>query len=227
MNKNGQDLILLLHRHPSVDVPRGICYGASNVPLRPSAMKEWETNLLRLHKESVQHPVFARQSFRIITSPLDRCLEPAKTLNLMFPGARFEIQDGFREIDFGVWEMVPWDDLYSQGSEAFRRWSKDWVEERAPEGESYLDLSKRVHLALDRILKSSSEIPSPGRIDLFTHSGPIRALLSGALDLPLLKSFQLRLDYGSVSALRYREGQLQVEFVNLPVENQKAIDPVL
>ena len=59
---------IYLIRHTSVDVPRGTCYGFTDVPLRPSFRHEAATTRLRLSGQTFD---------KAYTSPLSRAAKLA------------------------------------------------------------------------------------------------------------------------------------------------------
>ena len=64
---------LILVRHTSVDVPTGICYGQSDVPVRASFPQEADRVREALEQEKHKAP------FEVVyTSPLSRCTRLAE-----------------------------------------------------------------------------------------------------------------------------------------------------
>ena len=87
---------ITLIRHTTPDVPAGICYGQSDVPLRASFEEEAEVVRRRLSGMDFD---------AVYTSPLSRCVRLAH-----FCGYPDAIQDGrLMEINFGLWEMQRYD----------------------------------------------------------------------------------------------------------------------
>ncbi len=78
-------------------------------------------------------------------------------------GVDFQIFDDLREMDFGRWEMVPWNDIpRSQLDE----WAADFLGARPHDGESVQQLRDRVSKTLSQIERDTLVV---------THSGVIRA----------------------------------------------------
>ena len=83
---------VILIRHTSVDVPKGVCYGQTNVPLRDSFEEE-----ASITAQQLQNDVFDA----VFTSPLSRCTRLADHCG--YPDA---IRDArLKELNFGEWEM--------------------------------------------------------------------------------------------------------------------------
>ncbi len=166
---------LLLVRHTAVDVPEGHCYGQTDVPLRTTFEQEAAEVARRLRSEAPFGAVY--------TSPLSRCTRLAQACG--HGDARRD--DRLMELNFGQWEMQPWENLPGNGSQ---EWFDDWVHTPAPGGESFLDQYRRVGAFLDEL--------SEQRVLVFAHGGVIacaRALLEG---LPLEESFREMAPYGAV-----------------------------
>ena len=144
---------LYLIRHTSVAVPRGVCYGATDVALNDTFEEEAEAVKARL--EGMEFDA-------VFTSPLSRAVRLAAYCN--YPDA--ERDDRIRELDFGEWEMRSFDDLYKD-DERFREWCEgDYVNLSAPGGES-------LALQMERFMRFVEEKKKQGhpRIAAFCHGG--------------------------------------------------------
>ena len=85
-----------LVRHTSVDVPKGISYGQTDVPLKSSF--EEEASLTRKNLDGLTFD-------QVYCSPLSRCTRLAA-----FCGYPEAIRDArLKELNFGDWEMKSWD----------------------------------------------------------------------------------------------------------------------
>lgn len=162
---------LFLIRHPPPAVAPGICYGATDLPLAgdPAACAAALAPLL-----PADAPVFS--------SPLERCRRLAERLH----GAPI-VDRRIREIDFGDWEMQPWDRLDRALLDA---WAADPYHFTPPGGEAVAALRARVAAFLAGL---------PDEAVLVAHAGVIKACaaeLAGEADW-----FGLRFDYGAVSLI--------------------------
>ena len=83
---------IYLIRHTSVDVPKGLCYGQSDVPLRPTF--EIEAAVTKAKIESIHFDM-------AYTSPLSRCTRLAQYCG--FGDATRDPR--ILELNFGDWEM--------------------------------------------------------------------------------------------------------------------------
>lgn len=149
----------------------GICYGATDLPLADDPASH-AAALAPLLPTGV--PIF--------TSPLLRCRLLAE---LLHPAPLFD--DRIREIDFGDWEMQPWDSLDRTLLDA---WAADPFNFVPPGGEAVAALRARVAGFLAEL---------PGEAVLVAHAGVIKVCageLAGVADW-----FGLRFDYGTASLI--------------------------
>ena len=167
---------LTIIRHTSVDVPVGVCYGFSDVPLNPSF--ESEAAIVKEHLSG---------SFdKIISSPLSRCTLLADYCSFLNP----ELDSRIKELNFGDWEMKSWMEIDKTEAAA---WFADWLNYPAKNGESYAIMQKRVNAFMDDIIASQAN-----NICIFTHGGVIR-LIHVYLGLyPIEESFEFPVEYGQI-----------------------------
>lgn len=180
-------MLLTLIRHTSVDVPRGVCYGRTDVPLAPSFPQE---------AEAVRQALAGRRFDAVFTSPLSRARLLAGYCG--FPDA---VQDArLRELDFGEWEMKDYNQLFLDDAR-FRYWSEHFWETAAPGGESLTDQARRVVDFIEDLSHRHPDSPA-WRCAAFCHGG-ILALASTLVNgLPLSEAFSAVPPYGSVIDLK-------------------------
>lgn len=151
---------LFLIRHPPPRVAPGLCYGASDLVLAEDP-RPWVDQL------AAQLP----PAIPLFTSPLRRCLRPARQLQ---PQATVDAR--LREMNFGAWEMRPWEVI---GRAALDAWAADPLGFAPPEGESVAALK-------DRVLDFLADL-SAARIEsaaLMTHAGVMKVIVGHAQRLP-------------------------------------------
>ncbi len=163
--------MICLVRHTRVDVPQGICYGQTDVRLADTFMEEAVKVKAQLEDLSFD---------KVFSSPLWRCVALAN-----YCGYSNAIQsDALLELDFGVWENQAWDHL------DMRIWETDWVHNPPPQGESFINMYKRVSRFL-------SALPQQN-ILIFTHKGVINCAKAYFKGIPLQAAFDEPLEYGRV-----------------------------
>jgi alpha-ribazole phosphatase len=179
-------MLLYLIRHPAVKLPSGICYGASDVPLTDHWEEDAEEIISKL--EHATNPL-------VYSSPLLRCRLLAEKIS-----SQVIIDNRLKELDFGKWELKPWDEI--KGPEA-EKWMNDFVNEPCAGGESYIDLATRVRAFLRELDKKSNET-----FIIITHAGVIRTIFAILEHISLHKSFDIKVDYGQIIPLRLVKGYI-------------------
>jgi len=172
-------MIITAIRHPSVDVPSGICYGISDVPLAAIFPSELE---------SIRQKLVDEKFDAVFSSPLSRC---TKLATVLFPERKIGIDQRLIELDFGVWEMTEWDQIFA--SPEGKEWFGDFVNTPCPNGESLQQMIVRAKKFLNDLEKTTCT-----RVALVTHAGFIRSLMSILQDKTPEEAFQTPLAYGQI-----------------------------
>jgi broad specificity phosphatase PhoE len=121
------------------------------------------------------------------------------------------LMDGLREVDFGAWTGLSWDEVQNRHGVSAFTWLNQLEEGTIERAETVRDFRKRVELSLDQILAEA-----PGKtIAVICHGGVIRMLLSILFDLPFRKMSMFEIEYASVSKIHYRPSKREIEFLNL------------
>lgn len=147
---------LSLIRHPKPMVAPGICYGSTDV----DADKEDVARLLPLlEQRCVGHAL-------VFSSPLRRCMQLAEPLGERL-GLSVNIDARLVEIDFGQWEMQPWDQIARSEIDA---WAADVVNYPVGGAQSALVMAKRVCEFYTRLQVSQQDCI------VISHAGTMRLL---------------------------------------------------
>lgn len=122
---------------------------------------------------------------QVFSSPLKRCASLA-----FFLSNDVVVDDRLKELNFGLWEGVSWEDIFS--TDEGKHWFADYLNYTCPGGESFQDLGRRVHLFMSDLTHVS------GNILIVTHDGVMRCLLNevGLIDLPNI--FDLTIPHGQI-----------------------------
>jgi alpha-ribazole phosphatase len=175
---------MILVRHTTPLVEKGVCYGQTDLPLTSGFLDE----AAAIRKQLVG-PING-----IYASPLQRCLQLANYLRAaLVLQAEVSQHAQLMELNFGDWENKPWATLPMHDTSF---WMEDFVNRRPPNGESFQELYDRSiaffeHLALRQ----------PNAL-LVTHAGVMRCILSHVHHTPLARAFELYpLQYGQVIVL--------------------------
>lgn len=139
-----------LIRHTSVAVPKGTCYGQSDVPVATTFEEEASQTKAQLEGVVFDH---------VYTSPLHRAEMLAAYCG--FPDAERDAR--LKEMDMGEWEMRRWDDI---ADPYLQEWYADYLHLPTPGGESFPQLRGRVFSFLDELRSKPYE-----RAAIFAHGG--------------------------------------------------------
>ena len=177
-----KDLYLIRH---AASVPAGHLYGRTDADIgdiAPETIRFLQSRLARCTA--------------IYSSPARRCV---KSCHAVFPQGNASVQHNpteipqFWEQSFGTWEGLAYDKLPDIGDlsgEALTHFTP-------PDGESFVDVCKRVQPALlDLVAQDSAEA-----IAIFGHAGMIRAILALAFGS---QTAALRCEIGHLSLTRLR-----------------------
>ncbi|OJJ22987.1 alpha-ribazole phosphatase [marine bacterium AO1-C] len=188
-----------LIRHTTPKVAKGVAYGQTDLEVSD----DYEAQKMRI----ANHLEGDFQEATIYASPLQRCRLLAEDLAAPF-NKNIQLDDRIKEVNFGVWEMVPWGEI---PPETLNPWMNDFVNFRVPEGESFLDLQERVISFWEELLAQHS---NDDKIMISTHSGVIRTLLCYVLEIPLKNAFRLDLHYGTISKITHKNNLTKVVYFN-------------
>lgn len=131
-------------------------------------------------------------------SPLRRTMETAEAISAG-TGLSVIRNPGLQERTMGEWDGLTPIEARERHPEAFRRWKEDPIHFAPPGGESWIDFSARVDRTVREMIASHPE----ERVAVATHVGPIRVLVSRALEIPDENNRRIVLGYGSATRIDY------------------------
>ncbi|CAI3922723.1 histidine phosphatase family protein [Commensalibacter communis] len=169
-----------LIRHPPVNVPVGLCYGHTDVPLK----EEWE-----------QYAVLPSnfQNVTIYTSPATRCLKLAQKIAEQYH-LSYQIEDRLLEFNFGNWEGKLWDDLTK---ELIDEWAKDPWGWNVPGGENGQELFDRASEVWKEIYQKQENAL------IVSHAGPLRLLRQVAMNIKPVELLGDLPDFGKLEIFNF------------------------
>ena len=190
---------LIRHGEPAEEA-RHRCYGALDVGLSETGHSQMAQVADYLKAE----PITA-----IYTSPRSRALESARIL----AGVRscpFEVCADLREIDFGDFEGLPYDEIAARYPDLYRQWMDTPTEVRFPNGESFSEMRIRVLRAFDDIQREREG----QTVAIVSHGGVNRILITWALEMPDNCLFRLAQDYAAINLLAFMDGLPSLQLLN-------------
>ncbi len=145
-------------RHPKPLVDSGVCYGASDVAC---AASEAQTAAFAL-RDSLP------RGLKILCSPLQRCEHLAQEIQRLEPDLAYKTDARLAEMDFGAWEMQPWNAV---PPDELKAWTEDFAVYRCGgSGES-------AGMFVQRVAQLLVQSAQAGQDQIWiTHAGVIRAL---------------------------------------------------
>ena len=153
---------LLFIRHAETDMAGAFC-GHSNPPVNERGYQQIET----LVKTLEAAPIDA-----IYSSDLARAATTADALAIAFR-RRSVIRFGLREIHFGQWEGLTWQQIEARDPAYARAWSEAYPKLPAPGGESFDAFQSRVIAEAKHLLALTGQ----GVLAVVTHAGVMRVVL--------------------------------------------------
>ena len=155
---------ILFIRHAETDIAGTFC-GHSDPALNRRGLAQLEGLRDQLHVEDIS---------AVYSSDLRRSCETAQAIAEMF-GVSCRVRPRLREIDFGEWEGLAWEEIEQRDEVYARCWVTEYPRLPAPGGEDFADFERR---ALDEVKFLTMEAEALGRnIAVVTHAGVLRAVL--------------------------------------------------
>ena len=112
-------------------------------------------------------------------------------------GVRLEIRSGLREIHFGQWQGLSWEQVLAQFPQRARLWAKQFPHGRVPGGERFSQFKRRIGREL-RAIAAANQTQS---VLVVTHAGVIRVALAAALGMPDKNLFRLAVNPCGLSVI--------------------------
>ena len=155
---------LLFLRHAETDMAGAFC-GHSDPELNARGRAQVGELINRLRTEEIG---------LVYTSDLRRARTTGMAIAEAF-GVGCHVRSALREIDFGRWEGMAWEEIERRDGVYARRWIAEYPRLAAPDGERFHDFERRV---LDEVKYVSLEAEAADCcIAVVTHAGVLRTVL--------------------------------------------------
>lgn len=166
-------------RHPKTIAPEGICYGQADLlPGEGELQKVLDT---------VNAKLSIPTNATFYSSPLQRCDLLGRALA---NGKTITHDARLKEINFGTWEMIPWNGIPKDEQEA---WSEDLLNSKPHGGESLNEMTSRVRSFWDEIITIDNET-----VVVTCHAGTLYSLLMILLEASPQKVHAMDIQYGEI-----------------------------
>lgn len=192
---------LVRHGEVAVDYHR-VFGGRIDMDLSPNGRHQAELLAAYLHRRPVS---------TYYVSPMKRArqtLEPLLTHRQIEAPAG--ILQGMREVDFGDWTGLSWEQVQARFQSSAFDWL-DLLEQSAiPGAESVEAFRHRVESELRPLLEQHRG----GEFAIVCHGGVVRMCLSLLLHLPLPKTAHFEVDYASLTTVELRPHRAELRLLN-------------
>lgn len=194
------DIYLIRHTKPSIE--SGTCYGQLDCDVADNYATQ---------RQKISDYFNDKKISAIYSSPLRRCALLAEDLAQQYLSKSVIYQDGLKEINFGEWEGIKWDDI---ARDKIDQWNNDRLNFQFPRGETPLQFHSRIVKTWSKYIALAKCIESPQAILVVAHAGVIRSILCHCLHIPLQHSTQLNIDYASISLLKVHPHGVDCHLLN-------------
>jgi broad specificity phosphatase PhoE len=155
---------ILFIRHAETDMAGTFC-GHSDPELNARGHVQLAELVKKLRTEEIG---------RVYASDLRRAHRTGRAIAEAFD-IDCHVRPALREIDFGQWESLTWEEIDRRDEAYARRWIVEYPNLPAPNGESFRDFERRV---LEEVTFLSLEADAEGHgIAVVTHAGVLRTVL--------------------------------------------------
>jgi broad specificity phosphatase PhoE len=180
---------LLFVRHAETDLAGRFC-GHSDPPVNERGYRQIEELLRSLEGESID---------AVYTSDLSRARITADAVARAFGLSQVALP-ALREIHFGNWEGLSWEQIESRDAAYARQWSAAYPELPAPAGESFEAFRTRVLTEVERLLATANQEHAV----VVTHGGVMRVVLRALCSLDEQQAWDRTKNYCSFFCYRQR-----------------------
>ena len=150
---------LFLVRHGNTG-QSGRYIGAKDIPLADTGVEQ-----IRQLQGTLQQHTFDH----VIASPMLRCRQSCE---ILFPRGQIQYREELREIDFGRWEGLTFQEIASTDKSIVSTWAQDPLGFQFPDGEAVASFLTRVEKAASLLAELDGK-----KICVVCHGGVIRGLL--------------------------------------------------
>jgi alpha-ribazole phosphatase len=191
---------ILLIRHGQTDFNKaGKFGGITDVSLNETGIAQAASLARALANEKIEF---------LYSSDLRRC---AQTCEDIQPVNEKIFLSGLREMSFGLWEGMTYDEIREKYPDALKAWENNW-DNAAHQGESFREMSDRVLGIFDSIINEHKGADK--KIAIVTHGGCICAILGMKIAGSLDNAWKFNVSNALVSRLFVSDGLISLKSLN-------------
>ena len=181
-------LILIRHGETDYNSQNKYC-GFSNPFLNKTGIKQSERLAEKCSTIKVD---------KVYSSDLNRAVE---TANIVFKDHLIQRLNDFREINFGCFEGLGYNDILKKYPDVCRNWIDNPMNTKIPEAESFSIMRQRVKKKLGLIFSQNKN----KTVALVSHGGPIKVILCEALNYSMQMFLKIKQDNGALNIVDYHD----------------------
>jgi alpha-ribazole phosphatase len=175
--------------------------------------------------EKAAHFLAARGINELYCSDLNRALHTARVIGANC-GVKPVVTPLLREIHFGQWEGLTFEEIEKDWGAEISRWLDDPFHKSAPGGETLGEVCSRMSTFINHLIAQNK---ANRNLVLVSHGGSIRALLYNLLKLDRASFWDIKIDNASISLIRRAGDLLMVDYYNridhLSAGNNQGVNP--
>ena len=171
---------MLFIRHAETDMAGTFC-GHSDPPINGAGRAQIAKLLDALRGEDISV---------VYTSDLQRAVATGQAIAEFF-GVPCVSRRGLREIDFGTWDGLTWQQIEAVDPAYAQRWLDEFPNLPAPQGEGVEEFEARVQAEVDYLQRQCDT----GSIAIVTHAGVMRCVLRTVCALDEKMAWELTSGY--------------------------------
>ena len=138
-----------------------------------------------------------------------RCQETAQILAATL-GVSVTIDRNLREMDFGLWEEMTFDEVQERYPEDLQRWKQSASASPTGSSETFAAVVDRMRTTAERFATRYAG----ASVVAVTHVTPVKALVVDALGAPPSALFRMELSSACFSRITYTGGEACVRLLN-------------
>jgi broad specificity phosphatase PhoE len=193
---------LFLIRHGEVEPRYHRVFGGGQIDMELSPIGHEQAAALARYLERFPFDGIYSSPMRRVQQTLSQIVELQNKLAM--------ILNDLREVDFGAWTGLSWEQVYQQFQISPFQWLDQLEEGLIENAETMSAFQQRVQRGLRMILDDCPE----KTVAVVCHGGVIRMLLSILLDIPIRKTACFDIEYASVTIVDYLPPRTEVELLN-------------
>lgn len=174
--------------------------GHSDIELSDTGRKQAELLAQRLSKVKVT---------AIYASDLKRAYETAEILAIPHR-IQVKTRPDLREINFGVWEGLTFQEIQEKYSDLADRWYQHPAILRIPQGETFEEVKERSYREILKLVEAHDN----ETIIVVAHGGTIRCIICNLLGIDLNHAFRIRQDNCALNIIDFYDGSVVLTLLN-------------